>query len=121
MSLGEGRWQWQHMHVFLMDTPPGFETHHVDENGLNNQRIKNLRILSRSEHKREEKGLRTDNTSGFKGSHFNKRQRRWQAYIRHNGRRINAGYFDSVEEAAHARDAKARELGWPESGMNFPL
>lgn len=105
----------QKMHALIMGTPPGFDTHHKNGNGLDNQQS-NLKIVSRSAHRREAERLRSNNNSGFRGVWFCKRSRQFCA-----GVRIHIGYYDTAEEAAKARDAKVRELGWPEEGMNFPV
>lgn len=42
---------------------------------------------------------RRDNTSGFKGVSFYKRNSRWQARIKHAGRQRHLGYFDTAAEA----------------------
>lgn len=113
----DGKWQKQFLHALLMNTPTGQDTHHKNENGLDDQR-ENLSTVTRQKHKQLSGNLRIDNTSGYRGV---SRRKPWLANIRHNGRTITVGYFNTAEEAARARDAKARELGWPEEGMNFPL
>jgi hypothetical protein len=50
------------------------------------------------------------NTSGFKGVSFYRQTGRWQAYIRHGGRRLHLGMFATAEDAAAAYDAAAIRL-----------
>ena len=45
---------------------------------------------------------------------------RYQAYIDHEQQRYNVGTFDDAEQAARARDTKAREFGFPPERLNFP-
>lgn len=51
--------------------------------------------------------IRSDNTSGVKGVGWNKRQGKWHARVKVNGQLFHCGYFDSLEEAQQARNAKA--------------
>lgn len=107
------------LHVFLMRPPEGAEVHHRDEDGLNDQKT-NLQILSRAEHERADGNLQRNNRSGYCGVHWVASRAFWLASINHNRKHRFVGYFKSAVEAALARDAEARALGWPESGMNFP-
>jgi len=69
-----------HQLVFLMHhgyIPSNID--HIDGVGSNNK-IENLRSASVSENMCNTK-LRTDNTSGFKGVHFNKQHKKWQAKL----------------------------------------
>jgi hypothetical protein len=71
-------------------------------------RIVNLRMASRSLN-RINSGLRSNNTSGFRGVFWYKTRNKWAAGIKVNGRRTHLGYFDSKVDAAVAY-AKAAEL-----------
>jgi hypothetical protein len=67
---------------------------------------------------------RTDNTSGFKGVSWNSRAckaGKWRAQITFNGKTLCVGNYTDRVEAAHAYDAKARELFGPFALCNFPL
>jgi len=69
-----------HQLVFLMHhgyIPSNID--HIDGVGTNN-RIENLRPASVSENMCNTK-INTVNTSGFKGVHFNKQKRKWQAKL----------------------------------------
>ena len=97
------------MHHLIMGKPKlGLEIDHVNGNGLDNRRS-NLRIANKSQNAANCQGHR-NNTSGFKGVHFFKRKKKWQASIRHNNRSIHLGYFQTAEQAARAYDSKAMEL-----------
>ncbi|MDP9651719.1 hypothetical protein [Paraburkholderia caledonica] len=55
-------------------------------------------------------GVRPDNTSGFKGVHWVKAKRKWQARICAYQKRISLGYFESAEEAHKAYCAAALRI-----------
>ncbi len=88
------------MHRFLVDAPSGMCVDHVDGDGLNNQRA-NLRVCSQAENTRNQ-GKRRDNTSGFKGVYFHKRDLKWHARIKTNGTQISLGYHNTPGEAYRA-------------------
>eukprot|EP01046_Picozoa_sp_COSAG06_P066341 COSAG06_NODE_16693_length_986_cov_1.698985_1_plen_194_part_10 len=57
--------------------------------------------------KRRKKGVPT---SDFVGVCWNKKDRKWVAYIYRDGKRQHLGYFDDEREAARAVDTAARRL-----------
>ena len=48
-------------------------------------------------------GLRTNNTSGVTGVHFDKSKKKWIARIVINGERIVLGEYDNFEDAKQKR------------------
>lgn len=81
---------------------------HINGNPLDNRRA-NLRMLSAQNNSRNQKD-RADNTSGFKGVHFDRSRGKWMAHITEAGKMRNLGRFDSMEEAKAAR--LVAEAGW---------
>ena len=69
-------------------------------------RLSNLRVCSHSENMRNQQ-LRSNNTSGFKGVHWSKREGKWRAMIQLHGKRQHLGFFPTPEAAAQAYDAAA--------------
>jgi len=59
-TIGNGKRKNVFMHRYIMQTPKGFDTDHIDGNGLNNQRS-NLRVCTRSENLRNQ-GKKPNNT-----------------------------------------------------------
>jgi hypothetical protein len=57
---------------------------------------------------------RADNTSGFRGVHWRKDARKWQALIRVDYKRKHLGYFDTAEQASAAYQKAAVEALAPE-------
>lgn len=108
------------LHRVIMNALPEQLVDHKNGNGLNNQ-VWNLRVTTRAGNARGFNGLRTNNSSGYRGVDWNKALQKFRARLGHNNMLLELGYFSDAKEAARARDAKARELGWPEEGMNFPL
>lgn len=53
---------------------------------------------------------RQDNTSGFKGVHWHKSGKKWQAYIKLNGKKYHLGYFDTPEAASAMYEGAAAIL-----------
>jgi hypothetical protein len=99
-----------HLHRFIMDAPDGLEVDHIDGDGLNNRRC-NLRLATRSQNMRNQR-LNSRNTSGFKGVSWDKRDKKWLAYIKVYRKKIHLGSFDTPEDAHAAYcDAAARLHG----------
>lgn len=80
---------------------------HINGDRLDNRKA-NLRICTHAENGRN-RGAPRNNTSGFKGVHFHKQCRKWQAQIKIDGQKKHLGLFDSAEEA-HAAYCLAADL-----------
>jgi hypothetical protein len=91
---------------------------HKDRNGLNNQRS-NLRRATQSQNQMNA-GLRSTNTSGYKGVYFNKNKQAWAASIKYDGQKSHLGYFDTAIKAAQAYDRAAMRLHGEFAVLNFP-
>ena len=72
-------------------------------------RISNLREVSSSQNK-QNKPKQANNTSGFKGVSWHKRDSRWQAKIMLNGKLHFLGMFDIPEDASAAYEDAALKL-----------
>jgi hypothetical protein len=88
------------LHRLIMNCPKNKEIDHIDGNGLNNQKS-NLRICTHAENMKNSK-KRKDNSSGFKGIHFIKQNKRWQARIQVNRKRMPLGCYKTPELAYQA-------------------
>lgn len=107
------------LHRIIVRAPQGLEVDHIDGDGLNNLRA-NLRICNNIENQHGYQRKPANTSSEFRGVCWHKATGKWLAQIQHNCHRLHIGLFDDEVEAARAFDTKARELGWPESGLNFP-
>jgi len=97
-----------HRIIFLMHhgyLPP--EVDHINEN-KNDSRIENLRAATRRQNANNV-GVRKDNTSGVKGVCWAKREQKWRAQCRVNGKRYHIGYYADIKDAQIAV-RKFREL-----------
>lgn len=72
-------------------------------------RIENLRNVNREQNMQNQL-ISKNNTSGFKGVSFHKRNGRWQARIKHKGKLINLGFFATPEQASDAYLAAASRM-----------
>lgn len=72
-------------------------------------RLANLREATRSQNN-VNSGVRADNTSGFKGVHFNKQQGKWQAQVYRNGKSKHLGFFVAAAEAGKAYQEAAKRV-----------
>jgi hypothetical protein len=73
---------------------------HINRDKLDN-RLANLRVVTISENRQNMSKYRS-NTSGHKGVHWFKAVSKWQAQIKHEGRRHHLGLFHDIEDAAAA-------------------
>ena len=81
---------------------------HIDHNRKNNN-VNNLRWCTSSENQHNT-AKQCNNTSGFKGVCFNKRDQKYHASIGLNGKLIHIGLFKTAEDAFEAYKQKANEL-----------
>jgi hypothetical protein len=81
---------------------------HIDGNGLNNSRS-NLRIATNSQNMCN-RNAPVSNTTGVKGVYWRKGAGKWEASIKHLGKRTYLGLFTSIQDAAIAYNKKAIEL-----------
>lgn len=70
---------------------------HINGDTLDNHRG-NLRLVSHSQNCMN-RGLRVDNSSGYKGVSWDKKTRKWRARIKVDRKDKTLGYFDTPEEA----------------------
>jgi hypothetical protein len=63
----------------------------------------------------------SNNTSGYRGVSYRKRNSKWIAYIDKNKKRIYLGDYDDIKDAAIIRDRKAIELYGDKAILNFPI
>lgn len=77
---------------------PAFDLDHEDGDGTNN-RIANLRKCTMAQNKANSK-IYKNNTTGHKGVF--KVRNKWRVTIQKNGKRIQIGYFDTIDAAIAA-------------------
>lgn len=102
-----------HQLVWLFATSvwPTYDIDHINGDRADN-RLCNLRAVTRAQNLQNHHGLRPDNTSGVKGVYLDKRRQKWCAQLSANRKHHFLGQFDTIEEAAEAY-RKARLLHHP--------
>lgn len=96
------------------------EIDHVDGCGTNNA-ISNLRKATRVQNMRNQK-IRDDNSSGYPGVHWCKRQCKFIARIGVGGKRKTLGSFVTIDDAIKAKKKAEKELEYHENhGEDRPL
>jgi hypothetical protein len=104
-------WKWWH------GTDPD-QVDHENHNPLDN-RISNLRDVDNVGNSQNTK-LLASNTSGCSGVVWHARDKRWQASIRHRGKKHHLGLFKRLEDAVRARREAEVRLGFhPNHGKRF--
>jgi hypothetical protein len=97
-----------YLHRLLMNPDEGMVIDHI--NGIKtDNRKENLRICTAIENNRNRK-LNSNNTSGFKGVYWNKNKQRYIAQVKINNKKVIAGTFKTLQEAALAYETKAKQL-----------
>ena len=89
--------------LYYKQDPGRFQIDHIDRDRRNNK-IDNLRLVTPQQN-HFNKGTPSNSTSGVTGVHWRKKNKKWQAHGRLDGKRYNLGYFDSKNDAAAARVA----------------
>ena len=96
------------LHRFIMNAKSGFVVDHINHNGLDNRKS-NLRLCSHMENCYNSK-LSRANKTGYKGVWWDKKRRKFEAYITANKKRKNLGRFELACDAAMAYNIHADEL-----------
>lgn len=107
------------MHREIINAPKGLLVDHKNLNTMDN-RIANLRLATKSQNAQNIPKRRKNTSSQFIGVSFNKRRKKWLAYINYEGKRIWLGAFDNEIDAAKAYDAAARKYHGEFARLNFP-
>lgn len=113
-----GKRKWLKMHRLVVAANPSEMVDHVDKNKLNNQRA-NLRICSDSQNKQNTNKKVGQYTSKYKGVSWQKRRRKWHAYVTIGGRKIHLGSYDQELEAAQKYDSEAKKIFGVFASLNF--
>ena len=80
---------------------------HINRDGCDN-RIENLREVTAKEQSANT-GLSKANTSGVKGVSFLKGRNKWRASINLEGKKVNLGTFNTLQEAVTARQVGEKQ------------
>lgn len=96
------------LHRFIMDTPQGLHTDHINGNHLDNRKS-NLRICTPAQNAMNSR-KHIIQSSKYKGVSWYKRDKCWRAYVNLGQRQIHIGYFTTEIEAAKAYNKKAKEV-----------
>jgi hypothetical protein len=101
-----GRRSTQYMHRFILDAPKGVQVDHINGDGLDNRRD-NLRLCNNAQN---HANLQTPSwgVSGYRGVY--PKGKKWEAKIEFNGKSINLGAFETIEEALMIRVSAAQDL-----------
>lgn len=89
------------LHRYIMDVKSGQYVDHIDGNFDDYRKI-NLRICNNAENNRN-RGLQKNNTSGYAGVNWAKREQKWRARIKVDGKEKHLGYFDDKNDAIAAK------------------
>lgn len=100
------------LHRMVMNAPDNMDVDHIihphgNEHKIDNRKS-NLRLATRSQNQMN-RSIAVNNVSGVVGVHFSKRDEKWIAYIKINGKRKHLGSFDNKDDAIYARQM-AEEL-----------
>lgn len=105
------------MHREILKLTKGEYTDHINGNTLDNRKC-NIRKCTNAENARNQK-RRRDNTSGYKGVSYFKRDNNYRARIKVNYKQIHLGYFNNKTDAAKAYDVAAKKYHGEFAKLNF--
>lgn len=95
--------------VLVGPIPAGIVIDHTCFNaGCVNPR--HLRAVTSKQNNEHLRGARSNSKSGIRGVFWHKARRKWIVSVRHNGRSVHGGYFESAASAEVAAAALRRRL-----------
>jgi len=102
--------------LYMTGKWPTNKIDHIDGVPSNNALI-NLREATQKQNM-ENVALSKANTSGFRGVSWDKSRGKWQSKLRHHGKTIHLGRFETVDEATKVVIAKRAELFTHDTGRD---
>jgi hypothetical protein len=90
----------------ILDAEPGEIVDHINGNGLDNRKC-NLRIVTKSQNGANMR-LHKINSSGFKGVHWDKKNKKWKVELMVDCKRIWVGRFNDLSQAIKAYNDTAK-------------
>lgn len=112
-----GRTKRIYMHRLIVNTPSHLLCDHINHNGLDNRKA-NLRNCTIKQNNANSRSAQSA-SSKYKGVSWNKRRKKWSAYIKKDGIQLNLGSFDNQIDAAKAYDKAAKKLHGQFAALNF--
>ena len=106
------------MHRYIMKCPKGLMIDHINSEKLDNRR-ENLRICDNSQNLMNQNRKTFTKSSIFKGVHWKKDIKKWQAKITKQKKTYHLGYFTNQENAAKSYDGAAKTLFGEFARLNF--
>lgn len=107
-----------YLHRFILEADGCKQVDHHNHDGLDNRRS-NLRLCSASENQSNRK-MQKNNSSGFRGVFWDKRNKKWMAMIQWENKKTTIGRYLEKTQAARAYDIRAKELHGDFARLNFP-
>lgn len=111
MELRDGKRRPVRMHRQILGLGPGDKRQgdHINRDRLDHRRA-NLRVCTRGDaDNRQNVGLYSTNTSGYRGVGWDKSRNKWMAYGHIDDKMHNLGRYDTAESAAEVAAAFRRE------------
>ncbi len=94
--------------AFVLNTDSKLFVDHIDNNRTNNN-LNNLRWVTRTENAINTQ-IPSTNASGIKGVSWNKKAKKWRAFIYIDKKEKHLGYFTNKNDAIKTRKQKANEV-----------
>jgi len=108
-----------YLHQEVIKVPQGMVIDHINHDGMDN-RMANLRAATYSQNLCHRKKRSGTNQSKYKGIYWREKNRKWQALITFEKKKIYLGYFRSEIDAARAYDHAAKIYHGEFASLNFP-
>ena len=107
-----GKMEYAHRVSYTLTHGPINDSLDVDHTCYNKACVNpsHLRAATRKQNTENREGAQSNSKSGVRGVSWHKAGRKWTANVKHNGKAIYLGSFDSIREAEQVVKAKRLEL-----------
>lgn len=107
-----------YLHRLIVDAPESLQVDHINHNTLDNRRC-NLRLVTIAQNQQNRIGPASNNKSGVRGVCWVRREQKWKAAIRINGKDIYLGKFTDINKANEVvKQARAALMPFSKDARN---